>query len=98
MGEHKTMGKSDGVMNTTIGDMRKTIDDEFNNNIRRFIVNKYSGPRMTVQPQKNEEQSECQTSGLNLQRQDCQYPQNKWSRRKQDLDLEATRPSFYLEQ
>ena len=44
--------KSDGVMNTRIGDTRKAMDDEFNNNIRRFTVNKYSGPRMTVQPPK----------------------------------------------
>ena len=45
-------GKSDGVTNTTIGDMRKAIDDEFNDNVRRFMVNKYSGPRIIVQPQK----------------------------------------------
>ena len=44
--------KPDGVINTTIGDIQKAIDDKFNDNARRFMVNKYSGPQMTVQPQK----------------------------------------------
>ena len=45
------MGNSDGVTNTTIGDIRQATDDEFNDNVRRFMVNQYPGPRMTVQPQ-----------------------------------------------
>ena len=32
--------KSDETTDTTIGDIRKAIDDEFNNNIRQFMVNK----------------------------------------------------------
>ena len=43
MGEHNTMGKSDGITNITTKDIRKAINGEFNNNIRRFVVNKYSG-------------------------------------------------------
>ena len=49
MVEHKTMEKSDETTNTTIGDIRKAIDDEFNDNVRRFMMNKYSGSQMTVQ-------------------------------------------------
>ena len=52
MGEHNIIGKSDGTMNTTIRDIRKDIDDEFNDNVGRFMVNKYSGSQMTRQPQK----------------------------------------------
>ena len=39
-------------MNTTIGEIRKAIDDEFNDNVRRFMLSKHSEPRMTVKPQK----------------------------------------------
>ena len=35
--------KLDGATNTIIGDIRKAIYDEFNDNVRRFMVNKYSG-------------------------------------------------------
>ena len=41
-------GDSDGIVNTTFGEIREAIDDEFNYNIRRLILNKPSGPRMTV--------------------------------------------------
>ena len=40
--------KSDGTTNTTIGDRWKPTDDEFTYNVRRFMVNKYSGLKMTV--------------------------------------------------
>ena len=43
---------SDGITNATIGEIREAIDDEFNYNVRRLVLNKHSGPRMTVQPQK----------------------------------------------
>ena len=43
---------SDGIMNATIGEIREAIDDEFNYNVRKLILNKHSGPRMTVQSQK----------------------------------------------
>ena len=55
-------GKSDGTTNTTIEDIRKAIDDEFNNNVRIFMVNKYSGSRMTVQPQKQTKPTETRSS------------------------------------
>ena len=69
-------GKSDGVTNTPITDIQKAKDDEFNDNVRTFMVNKHSGPQMTVQPPKKE-QTNFQLSGLNLQRQNCQRPQNR---------------------
>ena len=43
--------KSGGRMKATIGEIRKAIDDEFNNNVRRFMLSKPSEPRMTVNPQ-----------------------------------------------
>ena len=52
MGEHNTMGKSDGTTNRIIVDIRKSIHDEFNNNVRIFMVNKYSGSRRILQTQK----------------------------------------------
>ena len=45
-------GKSDGITNATIGEIRKAIDDEFNNNVRRFMLSKQSEPRIIVKPQK----------------------------------------------
>ena len=50
--ETRQWENSDGIMNATIGEIRKAIDDEFNNNVRRFMLNNHSGPRMTVQPPK----------------------------------------------
>ena len=44
--------KSNRTMNTTIGEIRNAIDDEFKNNVIRFMLNKHSEPRMTVKPQK----------------------------------------------
>ena len=43
--------KSGGIMNTTIGEMRKAIDDEFDDNVRRVVLSKHSETRMTVKPQ-----------------------------------------------
>ena len=48
-------GNSDGIMNATIGEIREAIDDKFNDNIRRFMLSKHSEPRMTVKPQKTED-------------------------------------------
>ena len=44
MGKHKTMGKSDGITNTTIRKIWKAIDDEFDDNVRRLVLNKHSRP------------------------------------------------------
>ena len=48
-------GKSDGMMNATIGDIQKAIDDEFNNNVRSVMLSKHPEPQMTVKPQKMED-------------------------------------------
>ena len=37
-------GNSDGMMNATIREIRKATDDEFNDNVRRFMLSKYSEP------------------------------------------------------
>ena len=42
-------------MNATIGEIQKATDDEFNDNVRRFMLSKYSEPWMTVKPQKTED-------------------------------------------
>ena len=44
--------KSSGITDKIIGETRKAIDDEFNNNVRRFMLSKHSEPQMTVKPQK----------------------------------------------
>ena len=44
--------KSEEISDKTIREIRKAIDDEFNNNVRRFMLSKDSGPLMTVKPQK----------------------------------------------
>ena len=46
---------SDGMMNATIGEIRKATDDKFNNNVRRVMLSKHPGPQMTVKPQKTED-------------------------------------------
>ena len=46
--------KSDGTKNRIIREIWKAIDDKFNNNVNRFMANKYSGSQMTRQPQKTE--------------------------------------------
>ena len=45
-------GKSDGIMNATIGETLEAIDGEFNDNVRRVMASKHSKPRMTIKPQK----------------------------------------------
>ena len=64
---------SDGMMNATIGEIRKAIEDDFNENVRRVMRSKQPEPRMILQPQ-NGGQSKYPTSGLNLRRQDCHLP------------------------
>ena len=44
--------KSGGITDKVIGEIRKTIDDEFNDNVRRLMRSKQSEPWMTVEPQK----------------------------------------------
>ena len=44
--------KSGDISDKTIGEIRKAIYDEFNNNIRILMCSKRSIPRMTVEPQK----------------------------------------------
>ena len=48
----RRLGNFDGMMNATIGEIWKAIDDEFNNNVRRVMPSKHPEPQMTVKPQK----------------------------------------------
>ena len=44
--------KSGGITDKTIREIWKAIDNEFNDNVRRFILSKHSEPQMTVKPKK----------------------------------------------
>ena len=89
--------KSGGITDKTIGEIRKAIDDEFNDNVRRLMRSKQSEPQMTVKP-KNGGQSEYQRSGLNLQRQEFQLPSNKWNQTRHYPSLEQRRQCLYFDQ
>ena len=41
---------TNGTTNRTIGDIRKSINDQFNGNIRTFMMNKYPGRQMKLKP------------------------------------------------
>ena len=48
----RQLNKSGEISDKTIGEIRKAIDDEFNDNARILMCSKRSIPRMTVEPQK----------------------------------------------
>ena len=50
MDGHHTIRRSDGTKNGTIREIREAINDQFNNEVRTFMVNKYAVSQMKLKP------------------------------------------------
>ena len=77
---------SDGTTNRTIRDIWKDINNHFDEEIRTFMVNKYSESQMKLKYKKGE-WSKYQTGGPNQWRHQLQCLCHKWNHRKQDFSL-----------